>query len=107
MDIISKNYDDLMGKIQGFMREISPSNDGEKAAIYTRVSRIDHRAHGYSLEIQPDRSEEYAKSKGWQIYRIYEDPARTGRNSRRPALQHMIADIKAGRITIVVVHRLD
>ena len=107
MDIISKNYDDLIGKVQGFMNNLPSSVEGEKAAIYTRVSRIDHRAHGYSLEIQPDRSEEYARSKGWQIYKVFEDPAKTGRNSRRPALQMMIRDIKAGRITIVVVHRLD
>jgi len=107
LDLIPDCLDDLNRKIQGYVKELNRPDGSEMAGIYTRVSRIDHRAHGYSLDIQPDRSEEYAKSKGWQTYQVYEDPARTGRNSRRPALQHMIDDIKAGRITIVVVHRLD
>ena len=107
LDLIPDSLDDLNKKIQGYVKNLNRPDGSEMAGIYTRVSRIDHRAHGYSLDIQPDRSEEYAKTKGWQIYQVYEDPARTGRNSRRPALQHMINDVKAGRITIVVVHRLD
>ena len=107
LDFIPDSLDDLNKKIQGYIKDINRPDGSEMAGIYTRVSRIDHRAHGYSLDIQPDRSEEYAKAKGWQLYQVYEDPARTGRNSRRPALQQMIDDIKAGRITIVVVHRLD
>ena len=107
LDFIPNSLDDLNRKVQGYVNELNRPDGAEMAGIYTRVSRIDHRAHGYSLDIQPDRSEEYAKTKGWQIYQVYEDPARTGRNSRRPELQHMINDIKAGRITIVVVHRLD
>ena len=107
MNIIPTNFDDLNSKIQGLMREIVRPDSEERAAIYTRVSRIDPRHHGYSLDIQPDKAEEYARSKGWEVYAIYEDPAKTGRNSRRPSLQRMIADIRAGRVTIVVVHRLD
>ncbi|GAP13258.1 site-specific recombinases, DNA invertase Pin homologs [Longilinea arvoryzae] len=107
MDIFPNSIDDLNKKIQGFVRDITRPESEEKAAIYTRVSRIDPRHHGYSMDIQPDRSEEYARSKGWDIYEIYADPAKTGRNSRRPSLQKMIGDIRAGRVTVVVVHRLD
>lgn len=107
MDIIPNSVDDLNKKIQGFVRDNSRPESEEKAAIYTRVSRIDPRHHGYSMDIQPDRAEEYARSKGWDIYAIYADPAKTGRNSRRPSLQKMIGDIWAGRVTVVVVHRLD
>ena len=107
MDIFPNSIDDLNKKIQGFVRDITRPECEEKAAIYTRVSRIDPRHHGYSMEIQPDRAEEYARSKGWDIYAIYADPAKTGRNSRRPSLQKMINDIRAGRVTVVVVHRLD
>lgn len=107
MDIFPNSIDDLNKKIQGFVRDITRPESEEKAAIYTRVSRIDPRHHGYSMDIQPDRAEEYARSKGWDIYAIYADPAKTGRNSRRPSLQKMIGDIRAGRVTVVVVHRLD
>jgi DNA invertase Pin-like site-specific DNA recombinase len=106
-DMIPDSMEDLNKKLRGLIGDVVRRDDEESVAIYTRVSRLDKRHHGYSMEIQPDRSEEYAKTKGWTIYKIYEDPARTGRNSRRPSLQLMLKDIKAGRITIVVVHRLD
>ena len=79
----------------------------ERVAVYSRVSSIDPRVRSYSMEYQPDQAEEYARSKGWQIVGIYADPDRTGRNSRRPGLQNMIRDIQSGRISVVVVHRLD
>ncbi len=101
------NPDELKNKIQTFLGDIARNPGQEIAGIYTRLSRIDPHHYGYSLEIQPDRSEEYAKSKGWRVYAVYEDPARTGRNSRRPGLQQMLQDVRAGRITVIVVHRLD
>lgn len=104
---LPSNPDELKNKIQSFLGDLSRNPDQEVAAIYTRLSRLDPRHHGYSLEIQPDRSEEYVKSKGWRVYAVYEDPAKTGRNSRRPGLQRMLQDVRAGRITVVVVHRLD
>ncbi|MBN1666911.1 MAG: recombinase family protein [Anaerolineales bacterium] len=79
----------------------------ERAAVYSRVSSIDQHARSYSMEFQPDRSEEYVRSKGWLIAGLYADPDRTGRNSKRPGLQRMIRDIESGKITVVVVHRLD
>jgi hypothetical protein len=33
-------------------------------AVYSRLLRVDPNSYGYSLEIQPDRSEEYARSHG-------------------------------------------
>jgi DNA invertase Pin-like site-specific DNA recombinase len=89
-----------LGGVAGLVEE-------ERAGVYSRVSNIDPRARTYSMEFQPDRSEEYARSKNWRIVGLYEDPDRTGRNSRRPGLHALIRDIKAGRVTVVVVHRLD
>ena len=79
----------------------------ERAAVYSRVSSIDQHARSYSMEFQPDRSEEYAHSKGWLIAGLYADPDRTGRNSKRPGLQRMIRDIESGKITVVVVTHED
>ena len=76
-------------------------------AVYSRLSRVDPNNYGYSLEIQPDRAEEYARSHGAAKIEVYSDPDRTGRNSRRKELQRMMNDIRAGRVQIVVVHRLD
>ena len=88
----------------GYLDEISQNSTW---AIYSRVSRIDPKFHGYSLEIQPDRAEEYARAHGAKKIELYSDPNRTGRNSRREELQRLIKDVKAGRIQVVVVHRLD
>jgi len=84
----------------------SPST-GVMAAIYERLSRFDERVPGYSLEIQPDRAAAYAHSQGWQIYRVYSDPGYSGKNSHRPRFREMERDIRAGKIQVVVVHRLD
>ena len=76
-------------------------------AIYSRVSRVDPKFQGYSLEIQPDRAEEYARAHGATKVEIYSDPNKTGRNSRRKELQRLVRDVRSGRIKVVVVHRLD
>lgn len=75
--------------------------------IYTRLSRVDENQKQYSLEIQPDKAEDYAKAHGAQHTIVYSDPDQTGRNSRRKELIRMMNDIRAGRVQIVVVHRLD
>ncbi len=71
------------------------------------MSREETQGYSYSLEIQPDRAEAYARDKGATKIKIYSDPYQTGRNSRRKDLQRLITDIKARRIKAVVVHRLD
>ncbi|MBN1453288.1 MAG: recombinase family protein [Anaerolineales bacterium] len=86
---------------------LNDETDNATWAVYSRLSRVDPNHHGYSLEIQPDRAEEYARSHGAAKIEVYSDPDRTGRNSRRKELQRMMKDIRAGRVQIVVVHRLD
>jgi DNA invertase Pin-like site-specific DNA recombinase len=76
-------------------------------AVYSRLSKFDSRQAGYSLEFQPDRSEEHARSLGAINIEKYEDPGKTGRNSQREGLQRLIRDIKAGKVYAVVVHRTD
>ncbi len=107
MDWLSTSIGELDQKINEMVKTVRLPSGEERAAIYTRISRLETVYHGYSMEIQPDRAEEYARSKGWSIYAIYEDPAKTGRNSRRMGLQRMLVDIRSGRVTVVVVHRLD
>jgi site-specific DNA recombinase len=93
--------------VQRAISSVAGQLNCERAAVYSRVSNVDPHARSYSMEFQPDRSEEYARSKNWQVVGLYADPDRTGRNSKRPDLQRMIRDIESGKITVVVVHRLD
>ena len=44
----------FLSREYGYLDEITNHSTW---AIYSRVSRIDPKFHGYSLEIQPDRAE--------------------------------------------------
>src|SRR5512138_3425594 len=95
-------------EIIGFVSsEVAKIRKGGVYAIYTRLSRFDPNDPGYSLEIQPDRAQEFARSENASEIKIYSDPGRSGKNSKRDELQRMLSDIKAGRIDVVVFHRID
>jgi DNA invertase Pin-like site-specific DNA recombinase len=83
-----------------------------RCAIYTRKST----EHGLELEFnsldaQRDACEAYIKRKAWQGWRAltqhYDDPAYSGGNLDRPALQQLLKDIDAGRIDVIVVYKID
>lgn len=83
-----------------------------RCAIYTRKST----EHGLELEFnsldaQRDACEAYIKSQasqGWKaLPQHYDDPAYSGGNLDRPALQQMLKDIDAGRIDVIVVYKID
>src|SRR5712672_3521681 len=83
-----------------------------RCAIYTRKST----EHGLELEFnsldaQRDACESYIKSQASQGWRAlpqhYDDPAYSGGNLDRPALQHLLKDIDGGRIDVIVVYKID
>jgi site-specific DNA recombinase len=83
-----------------------------RCAIYTRKST----EHGLELEFnsldaQRDACEAYIKSQasqGWKaLPQHYDDPAFSGGNLARPALQRLLKDIDAGRIDVIVVYKID
>ena len=101
------SFEELKRLIRSEIQQIEQGQQVEVWAVYTRLSREETQGYSYSLEIQPDRAEAYARDKGATQIEIYSDPYQTGRNSRRKELQKLIVDIKARRIKAVVVHRLD
>ena len=83
-----------------------------RCAIYTRKST----EHGLELEFnsldaQRDACEAYIKSQtheGWRaLAKRYDDPAYSGGNLERPALQKLLKDIEAGLVDVVVVYKID
>jgi site-specific DNA recombinase len=83
-----------------------------RCAIYTRKST----EHGLELEFnsldaQREACEAYIKSQvhdGWAALPArYDDPAYSGGNLERPALQKLLSDIDAGRVDVVVVYKID
>jgi site-specific DNA recombinase len=83
-----------------------------RCAIYTRKSSEEGLDQEFnSLAAQRESCEAYIRSQqheGWASARTrYDDGGFSGGNLERPALQHLIADIRAGRIDIVVVYKVD
>lgn len=51
--------------------------------------------------------QEYAKQRGWQVVKVYEDRGFTGTNSNRPALKSLLADARVRKLDLVLVWKLD
>src|SRR5437879_3213714 len=83
-----------------------------RCAIYTRKSSEEGLEQEFnSLAAQCEACEAYIRSQrneGWVLVRTrYDDGGFSGGNLERPALQDLIADVRAGRIDIVVVYKVD
>jgi site-specific DNA recombinase len=83
-----------------------------RCAVYTRVSTeygLDQEFN--SLDAQHEASEAYIRSQahdGWTLVRTrYDDGGYSGGSTERPALQRLLADIRARRIDVVVVYKVD
>ncbi len=76
-------------------------------ALYSRVSTENQAEEGYSLDIQHDRLEAYAKSQGFENFVHYVDPGYSGSNLNRPQMQRLLFDIKDGLIERVIIMKLD
>ena len=77
------------------------------AAIYIRVSTDAQREEGYSIDAQKEMLTAHCISKGLKIYTYYIDGGFSGSNIERPEMQRLISDIKQGKISHVVVYKLD
>lgn len=77
-------------------------------ALYRRVSTDKQADEGYSLDVQVEKLQAYAKTmSGVKETRIYTDDGYSGSSLDRPGMKQMIGDIEAGYITHVVVVKLD
>lgn len=81
-------------------------------AIYTRKSSEEGLEQDFnSLHAQREACTAYIasqKHEGWQIIKThYDDGGCSGGNMERPALKHLLSDIEAGKVNIVVVYKVD
>lgn len=81
----------------------------ERIACYIRVSTQEQKLHGLSLDAQREALIRYAESHGLKIVEWYEDEGVSGRKliRRRPALQRMLNDAKAGKFDRIIFIKLD
>ncbi|MEW6664101.1 MAG: recombinase family protein [Thermodesulfobacteriota bacterium] len=76
------------------------------AAIYTRVSTLD-QVERDSLSTQESRLRAYCEANGHTIHGLYRDEGYSAKDTNRPAIKRLFSDIKAGRIQLVLVTKLD
>jgi len=84
----------------------------KRCAVYCRVSSDERLDQSFnSIDAQRDAGHAYIASQraeGWiPVADDYDDPAFSGGNMERPALQRMMADIEAGKIDVVVIYKID
>jgi site-specific DNA recombinase len=84
----------------------------QRCAIYTRKSSEHNLDLEFnSLDAQREACEAYIKSQAHEGWRLnpdrYDDGGLSGASLDRPALQQLLADVRAGKITVVVVYKVD
>jgi len=78
------------------------------AAIYCRVSTDEQAEHGYSLDDQQRRGRAALQARAAALDgEVYIDDGVSGTLRRRPALDRLIRDARAGRVDVVIVTKLD
>src|SRR5258705_10232042 len=98
------------GRWRAAMPRADPSR--KRCAIYTRKSSEEGLEQEFnSLQAQSEACEAYIRSQrheGWGLARTrYDDGGFSGGNMERPALQHLLANIEAGRVAVVFVSKVD
>src|SRR6202158_3904837 len=83
-----------------------------RCAVSTRKSSEEGPQQQFdSLDAQREASEAYITSQrheGWvALSTLYDDGAYSGGTMDRPALQRLLDDIRAGKIDVVVVYKVD
>lgn len=79
----------------------------QKVALYIRVSTQEQVQEGYSIDAQTERLQAYCKAKDWMVFGTYTDAGFSGSNTKRPALQRLLNDVRAGLVDCVLVYKLD
>jgi site-specific DNA recombinase len=87
-------------------------NGTVRCAIYTRKSSEEGLEQEFnSLQAQREACEAFIDSQwheGWiRVRASYDDGGFSGATMDRPALQQLLADIKAGRVDTIVVYKID
>lgn len=83
-----------------------------RCAIYTRKSTEEGLEQEFnSLDAQRESAEAFIKSQSHERWTClpdrYDDGGFTGGNIDRPALKHLLEDIEAGRVDVVLVYKVD
>jgi len=78
-----------------------------KCSAYIRVSTEDQAKEGYSLEVQREQLESFAKREGLELFKVYQDDGISGYTTERPALKELLKDAKQKKFDLVLVYKID
>ena len=73
----------------------------KRVAIYTRISTAEQKA-----DLQTDELTEYAAWRKWTTAGVYSDTI-SGSKDKRPALDRLLADVRQGKVDVVLCWRFD
>jgi site-specific DNA recombinase len=77
------------------------------AAIYIRVSTQDQAQHGFSLDAQEESLINYAKALGYELYKIYKEEGKSGKNLNRPEIINLLKDAEEKKFQAIFIYKLD
>ena len=96
------------------MSKNEPTGDRRyiRCAIYTRKSSEEGLEQEFnSLDAQREACEAYIQSQrhaGWTaLPNMYDDGGLSGGTMERPALQRLLEDVRAGKVNVIVVYKVD
>jgi len=72
-----------------------------QVAIYIRVSTEEQAKESYSLAVQMEYLESFAKREAYEVYKVYCDDGISAYSTRRPALQELLKDAKEKKFDLV------
>ena len=105
----SKVYGDTLKTLEAGTR---PAVRKLRCAVYTRKSSEEGLDMDFnSLDAQRESCESYVasqKAEGWVLAADhYDDGGFSGGTLERPALKRLLADVKAGKVDVIVVYKID
>jgi site-specific DNA recombinase len=75
--------------------------------IYIRVSTLEQAQEGYSISAQRERLLAFCAAQGWGNYKFYVDEGISGKDTNRPQLSQLLNSVEQGKISTILVYRLD
>lgn len=86
---------------------MNSKNDDRSIGIYIRVSTLEQVKEGYSISAQRERLTAYCVAQGWDNYKFYVDEGVSAKDTRRAQLELLFEHIEQGKISTILVYRLD
>ena len=78
-----------------------------KVVGYIRVSTREQAESKLSLQNQQEKIEAYAVARDLKLDRIYNDAAESAKDLKRPEVTALLEDVDRGRISHVIIFKLD